>query len=220
MREFNLPRVIPRLLPRRIQVPRAGVPCALTVQTVFGRASTHCTLRSVALTPSCAPSRKISSLLTTSCRLRRPTLLPKTKLPRSTSNLGIPQGARSPSRKRQINPSKNVKPTLIVFGERRESGSCVLPAQVTRALMSLGTNLASAIVPRRQVLPRVRLHHLLLPRSIIRRRTRAQTHDSTSNCSHSSPPARALQSTQLSRSALDLRRPSTDGPRPERPRTI
>ena len=119
IREFNLPRVIPRLLPRRIQVPRAGVPCALTPQTVFGRASTPCTL-SITLTPSCAPSRTIASLLTTSCRLRRPTPLPKKKLARSTSNLGIPQGARSPSRKRQIKPLKNVKPTLIDFGERRE----------------------------------------------------------------------------------------------------
>ena len=104
--------------------------------------------------------------------------------------------------------------------EERESGSCVLPAEVTKALMSLGTNLPSSIVPRRQELPRVRLHHLLLPRSIIRRRTRAQTLDSTSNCSHSSPPARALPSKQLPRSALDLRRPSTVGPRLERPRAV
>ena len=64
------------------------------------------------------------------------------------------------------------------------------------------------------------MHHLLLLPSIIRRRTRAQTLDSTSNCSQSSPPARALPSTQLPRSVLDFRRPSTVGPRPERPRTI
>ena len=104
--------------------------------------------------------------------------------------------------------------------EERESGSCVLPAEVTRALKFLETNLPSAIVHRRQELPRVRLYHLLLPQSIILRRTRAQTLESPSNCSHSYPPARALPSKQLPRSAFDLRRPSTVGPRPERPRTI
>ena len=104
--------------------------------------------------------------------------------------------------------------------EERESGCCVLPAEVTEALKSLETDIPSAIVSSRQDLRRVRLQPPLLPLSIIHCRMRAQTLESVSCCSHRSPPARALLSTQLPRSAFNLRRTQTVGPRLERPRVV